>query len=138
MSATRNRATAAEADWDDLFQRARTVATNAYCPYSRYHVGAAALVDDGRIIVGCNAENASYGLGLCAEVSVVCGLHTTGGGRLVAVAVVGGYDLDALPPGKPCGRCRQVLYEVGGPELVVNRDATLGDLLPEAFGPQDL
>lgn len=129
---------AAEADWDDLFERARAVAANAYCPYSRYHVGAAALVDDGRIIVGCNAENASYGLGLCAEVSVVCGLHTTGGGRLVAVAVVGGYDLDALPPGKPCGRCRQVLYEVGGPELVINRDATLGDLLPEAFGPDDL
>ncbi len=130
--------TAAEADWDDLFGRARAVAANAYCPYSRYHVGAAGLVDDGRIIVGCNAENASYGLGLCAEVSVVCGLHTTGGGRLVAVAVVGGYDVADLPAGKPCGRCRQVLYEVGGPDLVINRDATLGDLLPEAFGPQDL
>lgn len=130
--------TAAEADWDDLFRRARSVAANAYCPYSQYHVGAAGLVDDGRILVGCNAENASYGLGLCAECSLVCALHTTGGGRLVAVAVVGGYDVDDLPPGKPCGRCRQVLYEVGGPELLINRDVTLGDLLPDAFGPDDL
>ena len=125
-------------DWDDLFRRARAVAANAYCPYSRYHVGAAGLVDDGRIVVGCNVENASYGLALCAECALVSSLHTTGGGRLVAMAVVGGYDVDDLPAGNPCGRCRQLLYEAGGAELVVNRDWTMTDLLPGAFGPQDL
>ena len=125
-------------DWDDLFRRARAVAANAYCPYSRYHVGAAGLTDDGRIVVGCNVENASYGLALCAECALVSSMHTTGGGRLVAMAVVGGYDIDDLPAGNPCGRCRQLLYEAGGSELVVNRDWTMTDLLPGAFGPDDL
>ncbi len=138
MSAASGPVTAADADWDDLFRRARAVAANAYCPYSRYHVGAAGLVDDGRVLVGCNVENASYGLALCAECALVSSLHTTGGGRLVAMAVVGGYDIDDLPAGNPCGRCRQLLYEAGGPGLVINRDVTLSDLLPDAFGPDDL
>jgi cytidine deaminase len=100
-------------------------------------VGAAALVDDNRIITGCNVENVSYGLGLCAECAVVCALHSTGGGRLVALACVdsGGSPL------MPCGRCRQVLLEHGGPDLLIDHpDAPrrLGDLLPEPFGPEDL
>ncbi len=138
MSADPKPVTVASVDWDDLFRRARAVAANAYAPYSRYHVGAAGLVDDGRIVEGCNVENASYGLALCAECALVSSLHTTGGGRLVAVAVVGGYDVDSLPAGNPCGRCRQLLYEAGGNELVVNAEHTMADLLPGAFGPEDL
>jgi cytidine deaminase len=109
----------------------------AYARYSGVHVGAAALVDDGRIVVGCNVENASYGLTQCAECGVASALAASGGGRLVAISVVGD-DGTYLAP---CGRCRQVLYEFGGPELLVDTDAgvvTLDDLLPGAFGPQDL
>ncbi len=122
-------------DWDHLFRRARAVARHAYAPYSGYHVGAAGLVDDGRIVEGCNVENASYGLALCAECSLVCALYSSGGGRLVAVAVVAGRDLDDLQPGKPCGRCRQLLYEAGGRSLRVNVHHTVGEMLPDAFGP---
>lgn len=122
-------------DWNHLFQRARAVARHAYAPYSGYYVGAAGLVDDGRIVAGCNVENASYGLALCAECSLVCALHSGGGGRLLAVAVVAGRDLDDLQPGKPCGRCRQLLFEAGGGGLLVNEHHTLGDMLPDAFGP---
>ena len=95
------------------------------------------MVDDQRIITGCNVENVSYGLGLCAECAVVCSLHSTGGGRLVALACV---DRTGSPL-MPCGRCRQVLLEHGGPELLIDHpDAPrrLGDLLPEPFGPEDL
>ena len=121
-------------DWKLLFLRARAVARHAYAPYSGYHVGAAGLVDDGRVVEGCNVENASYGLTLCAECSLVSALHASGGGRLLAVAVVAGRDLDDLQPGKPCGRCRQLLYEAGGPALRVNERYTLDGLLPDPFG----
>jgi cytidine deaminase len=100
-------------------------------------VGAAALVDDRRVITGCNVENVSYGLGLCAECAVVCALYSTGGGRLLALACVDGNG----SPLMPCGRCRQVLLEHGGPDLLIDHpDAPrrLGDLLPDAFGPDDL
>ena len=125
-------------DWDDLFRRARAVARHAYAPYSSYYVGAAGLVDDGRVVEGCNVENASYGLALCAECSLVCALHSSGGGRLLAVAVVAGRALDDLQPGKPCGRCRQLLYEAGGGTLLVNEHHTLRDMLPDAFGPDEI
>jgi cytidine deaminase len=124
-------------DWKLLRDKAIHAANGAYAPYSRFPVGAAALVDDGRIITGCNVENVSYGLGLCAECAVVCALHSTGGGRLLALACVDGSG----SPLMPCGRCRQVLLEHGGPDLLIDhRDAPrrLGDLLPDAFGPDDL
>lgn len=124
-------------DWEVLRDKAIQVAARAYAPYSRFPVGAAALVDNGRVVAGCNVENVSYGLGLCAECSVVSALHSTGGGRLLALACVdsGGTPL------MPCGRCRQVLLEHGGPELLIDHPAgprRLGDLLPDAFGPDDL
>ena len=124
-------------DWDQLRERARSLADRAYAPYSNVRVGAAALVDDGRIVAGCNVENASYGLSLCAECSLASDLIGSGGGRLVAVSVVGG-DGSYLAP---CGRCRQVLFELGGPDLLIDageRIVTLDELLPEAFGPADL
>ena len=111
---------------------------HAYAPYSDFPVGAAALVDDGRVVVGCNVENASYGVGLCAECGLVSALHATGGGRLVAVSCV---DATGAPL-MPCGRCRQLLWEHGGPELPgrarVPRPLRMADLLPHAFGPDDL
>jgi len=124
-------------DWKLLRDKAIQAAQGAYAPYSRFPVGAAALVDDRRIITGCNVENVSYGLGLCAECAVVCALHSTGGGRLIALACVDGRG----SPLMPCGRCRQLLLEHGGPDLLIDhRDAPrrLGELLPEAFGPDDL
>lgn len=113
------------------------VACNAYAPYSGFAVGAAALTDDRRIVAGCNVENVSSGLALCAECAVVCGLHSSGGGRLVALACV---DRTGRPL-MPCGRCRQVLIEHGGPEMLIDHPdgpLPLGELLPEAFGPDDL
>lgn len=110
---------------------------HAYAPYSKVRVGAAGLVDDGRTVTGCNVENASYGLTLCAECGVASQLAATGGGRLVALSVVG-TDGAYLAP---CGRCRQVLFEFGGPELLLDTDhgiVTLDELLPHAFGPADL
>ncbi len=121
-------------DWDELRRRAVEIAQRAYAPYSRLRVGAAALVDDGRIVTGCNVENASYGLTLCAECGMVSALAASGGGRLVAVACVDG-DGNELTP---CGRCRQLLFEHGGAACLVNETATVGDLLPGAFGPADL
>ena len=124
-------------DWKSLRAKAIEVSSYAYAPYSGFPVGAAALVDDGRIVTGCNVENVSYGLGLCAECSVVSSLHSGGGGRLVALTCVG-------PDGgllMPCGRCRQVLLEHGGPELLIDHPRgprPLRELLPEAFGPGDL
>jgi cytidine deaminase len=126
-----------EIDWDALREAAREVMRKAYAPYSRFQVGAAALVDDGRIIVGCNVENASYGVGLCAECGLVSALHATGGGRLVAFACVG-------PDGEPlmpCGRCRQLLWENGGPGLLLATArgiVPMSDVLPDAFGREDL
>jgi cytidine deaminase len=109
----------------------------AYAPYSEFPVGVAGLVDDGRIVVGCNVENASYGLGLCAECGMVSALAASGGGRLVAVACVDG----ASAPLMPCGRCRQLLWEFGGPACLVDSargPVPMSQLLPDAFGPDDL
>jgi cytidine deaminase len=125
-------------DWDALRAAAVVAAEQAYAPYSGFAVGAAALVDDGRIVTGCNVENASYGLTLCAECGLVSALHLSGGGRLVAFVCVGGPD---QLPCMPCGRCRQLLHECGGPELLVDGDGTvrpLAELLPHAFGPEQL
>ncbi|MUM16392.1 cytidine deaminase [Mycobacterium sp. CBMA271] len=124
-------------DWNELRGKAYAVTEHAYAPYSKYPVGAAAVVDDGRTIVGCNVENVSYGLGLCAECSVVCALFSTGGGRLVALSCVDSRG----EPLMPCGRCRQLLLEHGGADLLIDHaDAPrrLAELLPEAFGPEDL
>ncbi|MEE1741882.1 cytidine deaminase [Streptomyces sp. BE147] len=128
---------AAEADWDRLRTAARDAMSRAYVPYSGYPVGVAALVDDGRVIVGCNVENASYGLSLCAECGLVSQLHATGGGRLTHFTCVDGTGAILVP----CGRCRQLLYEFGGPELVLETPdglRTLDEMLPQAFGPQHL
>ncbi|MEQ8716998.1 MAG: cytidine deaminase [Acidimicrobiales bacterium] len=121
-------------DWPALTAKADAAAARAYAGYSGLTVGAAAVVDDGRIITGCNVENASFGLTLCAECGIVSQLHATGGGRLVALAVTDGDG----QPLTPCGRCRQLLFEHGGAELVVNETDTVGQLLPGAFGPDDL
>ena len=124
-------------DWDALRQAATDIAQSAYAPYSRLHVGAAGLTADGRIVTGCNVENSSYGLTLCAECGLVSGLHASGGGRLVAVSCVNG-DGQLLAP---CGRCRQLLYEAGGPGLLLDWSPApimLGAILPHAFGPDDL
>jgi cytidine deaminase len=136
-------------DWDRLRGAAVRVAHGAYAPYSGLRVGAAALVvdqpderghttgDEPWIVVGCNVENASYGLTLCAECGLVSALHARGGGRLVAFVCV---DADARPLA-PCGRCRQLLYEHGGPDLLIATAGgvrPLSELLPGAFGPGDL
>lgn len=111
----------------------------SYAPYSQVLVGACGVAEDGRLVRGCNVENASYGVTLCAECGLVSDLAATGGGRLLAVCVVAG---DGAPLA-PCGRCRQLLHEHGGPELAVDRGAgrdplPLGELLPNAFGPDDV
>ena len=132
------RAPAAEdVDWAALREAAREVMGHAYAPYSRFKVGAAGLVDDGRVVSGCNVENASYGVGLCAECGMVSALHASGGGRLVAVVCVDGHG-NAL---MPCGRCRQLLWENGGPDLLletVRGVRPMREVLPDAFGPDDL
>jgi cytidine deaminase len=130
-------------DWVGLRDAAITVAGNAYAPYSGFLVGAAALVDDGRVVTGCNVENASYGVGLCAECGLVSNLRSSGGGKLVAISIVHrfGTDSDAAEGVAPCGRCRQVLYEFGGADLAVeagNGIVSLSSLLPDAFGPENL
>ncbi|MGQ0823837.1 MAG: cytidine deaminase [Actinomycetota bacterium] len=127
-----------DVDWPALRHAAREVAQLAYAPYSRLQVGAAALVDDGRIISACNVENASYGLTLCAECGLVSALHASGGGRLVALSCVDGATGEPLAP---CGRCRQLLWEAGGAALQVDTIAGpvgMASLLPGAFGPDDL
>ena len=124
-------------DWEVLKVAAISAMERAYAPYSKYPVGVAGLVDDGRIVSGCNVENASYGLTLCAECGMVSALHATGGGRLVAVACVDAAG-EAL---MPCGRCRQLLFEHGGPELQVWMPTgvrRMKEVLPEAFGPSHL
>ena len=127
----------AEIDWADLRRQAVAAMAHAYAPYSDYPVGVAGLVDDGRVVVGCNVENATYGVGLCAECGMVSSLHASGGGRLVAVACVDGKGRTLMP----CGRCRQLLWENGGPECLV--DTPIGvrpmtQVLPDAFGADDL
>ncbi|KNC19669.1 cytidine deaminase [Arthrobacter sp. RIT-PI-e] len=126
-----------EIPWDTLTDTARQAMTKAYVPYSRFPVGAAALIDDGRIVSGCNVENASYGLTLCAECTLVSALAMTGGGRIRAFACVDGEG-NAL---MPCGRCRQLLYEFRAPDmllLTVSGIRTMDEVLPDAFGPQHL
>lgn len=126
-----------DVDWEGLRAAAREVMQRAYVPYSKFPVGAAALVDDGRVVVGCNVENASYGVGLCAECGLVSALHASGGGRLVAFACVDGHGNTLMP----CGRCRQLLFEHGGPDLVLDTVSgfkTMAEVLPDAFGPDDL
>ncbi len=126
-----------EIDWELLKTEAIAAMGRAYAPYSKFPVGAAAVVDDGRVVVGCNVENASYGLGLCAECGLVSALTASGGGRLLAMVCVGG-DREFL---MPCGRCRQLLFEHGGPTMQVAAEGgplTVADLLPAAFGPNDL
>jgi len=123
--------------WDVLQAEALTAMKKAYVPYSKFPVGVAALVDDGRIVSGCNVENASYGLTLCAECGLVSSLIATGGGRLVAFVCV---DV-AGNPLMPCGRCRQLLQEHGSSTLQLMTDQgvkTLEDLLPWAFGPEEI
>ncbi|HEY7264823.1 MAG TPA: cytidine deaminase [Trebonia sp.] len=125
-------------DWAALRAAAVDVASRAYAPYSRLRVGAAGLTRDGRVLTGCNVENASFGLTLCAECGLVSALHATPAPAvLVAVAVVAG-DGGAL---LPCGRCRQLLLEAGGPALLVDTPdgpVALAELLPAAFGDADL
>lgn len=127
----------AEVDWEQLRSVARDAMSRAYAPYSGYPVGVAALVDDGRTVSGCNVENASYGLTLCAECGLVSQLLLTGGGRLVAFTCVDG-DGQLL---MPCGRCRQLLHEHGGPELLLETPKgirPMSEILPDAFGPDQL
>ena len=130
-------------DWPALRAAAQMAARSAYAPYSGLRVGAAGRVTaegeagDGRIVVGCNVENASYGLTLCAECGLVSALHASGGGTLAAVSVVAGDGAPLVP----CGRCRQLLMEAGGPGLLLDADGgprELGTLLPDAFTGSDL
>jgi cytidine deaminase len=124
-------------DWDLLRAKATEAMHRAYAPYSKFPVGVAGLVDDGRIVTGCNVENAAYGVTLCAECGLVSALHLGGGGRLVAVSCVNGPG----DPLMPCGRCRQLLWENGGPGCEVMTATgvrTMAELLPDAFGRSDL
>jgi cytidine deaminase len=124
-------------DWDELRRTAVAAAANAYAPYSGLHVGAAAVAHDGRVLTGCNVENASYGLALCAECGLVSSLVSSGGGRLVALACRSGEGELLMP----CGRCRQLLWEHGGAELLVDTPRgvlPMTGVLPDAFGPDDL
>lgn len=130
-------ASGTDIDWDGLRAAARTACERAYAPYSDFQVGAAALVDDGRVVVGCNVENAAYGVTLCAECGLVSALHVSGGGRLVAFACVDKLGAVLMP----CGRCRQLLWEHGGPECLVDTASgirPMAEVLPDAFGGQQL
>lgn len=124
-------------DWDALRDQAIDAATHAYAPYSRFPVGAAARVEDGRVVVGCNVENAAYGVDLCAECGLVSQLHVSGGGRLTHAVCVNGRAEVIMP----CGRCRQLLIENGGPEMLLLTSAgvrRMDEVLPDAFGPHNL
>ncbi|PZE85002.1 cytidine deaminase [Curtobacterium sp. MCBD17_032] len=127
----------AEVDWDALREAATTAMGRAYVPYSSFPVGAAALTDDGRIVSGCNVENASYGVTLCAECSLVSQLFMTGGGKLVAFTCVDGDGATLMP----CGRCRQLLFEHSAEGMLletVSGIRTIDEVLPDAFGPRTL
>jgi cytidine deaminase len=130
-------ATDSQFDWDALVEAAREAMEHAYAPYSKFPIGAAAVVDGGRIVVGCNVENAAYGVALCAECGLVSQLHITGGGRLTHFACVNGRGELLMP----CGRCRQLLWENGGPDLQVLTGSgvrRMDEVLPDAFGADDL
>jgi cytidine deaminase len=124
-------------DWQALRAAAAQMTERAHAPYSRLRVGAAGVTNDGQVVTGCNVENASYGLTLCAECGLVSALHASGGGTLAAVSVVSGDGQRLLP----CGRCRQLLMEAGGPSLLVDTDTgptELARLLPSPFTSADL
>ena len=124
-------------DWAALKEAATKALEHSYAPYSKFPVGAAALTEDGRLITGANVENASYGLGLCAECSLVSELFRTGGGKLVAFSCVDGSGNTLMP----CGRCRQLLYEHSAEGMLLDTVSgvkTIGEVLPDAFGPRDL
>ncbi len=126
-----------EIDWPALREAATQMTSRAYAPYSNFQVGAAALVDDGRVVTGCNVENAAYGVALCAECGLVSALHASGGGRLVAFACRDKLGSVLMP----CGRCRQLLWENGGAELLVDTPSgirAMTDVLPDAFGAEEL
>ena len=126
-----------EVDWPALRSAAVDAMHHAYVPYSSFPVGVAGLVDDGRVVSGCNVENAAYGVALCAECGMVSQLHLTGGGRLVAVACVDGHGRPLMA----CGRCRQLLWENGGPDCLVDTPSgvrPMSEVLPDAFGADDL
>jgi len=126
-----------DVDWEALQREAASAMRHAYAPYSDYQVGAAALVDDGRLVVGCNVENASYGVGLCAECGLVSALHASGGGRLTHFVCVNRDDEVIMP----CGRCRQLLFEAGGPTMLLLTASgvrPMSEVLPDAFGPDAL
>jgi cytidine deaminase len=128
---------APDVDWPALRAAAVDAMRHAYVPYSGFPVGVAGLVDDGRVVCGCNVENAAYGVGLCAECGMVGQLHLTGGGRLVAVACVDRHGQALMA----CGRCRQLLWENGGPDCLVDTPAgirPMTEVLPQAFGADDL
>lgn len=124
-------------NWEQLRAAATEASRHAYAPYSGFPVGAAALVDDGRIVTGCNVENASYGATLCAECGLVSELHASGGGRLIAFACVDGAGSALMP----CGRCRQLLWEHGGADCLVDTPTgiqPMSEVLPQAFSARDL
>ncbi len=124
-------------DWAALTAEATNIAARAYAPYSHYPVGAAAVADDGRVLVGCNVENAGYGVTLCAECGLVSSLVASGGGRLTHFVCVNGTGQVIMP----CGRCRQLLFEHGGGDLLcltVSGVRPMSEILPDAFGPDDL
>ncbi len=126
-----------EINWESLHTSAKEIMQKAYAPYSNFKVGVAALVDDGRVVVGCNSENARYGVGLCAECGLISSLTATGGGRLIAAVCVDGAG-NYL---SPCGRCRQLLFEHGGNEMLFmtpDGPKPMSHMLPWAFGPEDL
>ena len=124
-------------NWQALKMAAISAAERAYVPYSQYPVGAAALTDQGRVVSGCNIENASYGITLCAECSLVSELIMQVGGKLVAFSCVDGKGETLMP----CGRCRQLLYEHSAEGMVLDTVSgfkTIDQVLPDAFGPRTL
>jgi cytidine deaminase len=124
-------------DWDALRAAARSAMAKAYVPYSKFPVGAAALTTSGEVISGCNVENASYGLTLCAECSLVSALTMAQAGKLVAFTCVDGAGNILMP----CGRCRQLLSEHAAAGMIletVSGFKTMQEVLPDAFGPSDL
>ena len=129
--------TTSDQQWEALAQAAIEIMKMAYAPSSKFKVGVAGLMDDGRIVVGCNVENASYGIGLCAECGMVSAIHASGGGKLVAITCVDQHGNSLMP----CGRCRQLLWENGTPTTQITTPEgikTLTEILPQAFGPDDL
>ena len=134
---TENQHTVDDATWQRLQRAATDALAHSYSPYSHFPVGAAALVDDGRTVTGANIENASYGITLCAECSLVSALQMSGGGKLTAFVCVDGHGEVLMP----CGRCRQLLYEHRAPGmqlLTVSGVRTMDRVLPDAFGPENL